>query len=99
MENCNIPWGYHTMTYKEFILDGDAYICKTIRKSDKLVCFAVHNASNDRVITFDKCMIIIDSENYDESKDAEFVATLKDRCYEYIASKAGISKEVLMTLK
>ena len=95
MKNCNIPWGAHTMVYKEFVIDDMFYICKTIRKSDSQVCFGIHQTNNDHVVVFNYSMIISDSEYYDENEDKLKIDTLKGRLYNYLSEKTGYSVEKL----
>ena len=97
MKNCSKPWGYHTLVYSETMLNGTVRIIKTIRNCDGSVCWSLHNNDNDHVITFNNCMIIIDPNVYNEDvDDPKALSTLKDRMYEYIASKLHMSKEELI---
>ena len=95
MNNCNIPWGAHTMVYKEFVINDMFYICKTIRKDDSQVCFSIRDSDNDNLVVFNYSMIIIDSEYYNENEDKLKIDTLKGRLYNYLSEKTGYSVEKL----
>lgn len=98
MKNCSIPWGAHTITYKEFLLDGEAYLAKTIRNCDSLVCFAIHYTKDDRLVIFDESMITVNNDLYNESDDEKYIAKLKESLYKYLSKKTNTSVDELVSL-
>ena len=97
MTNCSIPWGAHTMVYKEFLLDGEAYLSKTVRNSDGLVSFGIHNTKNDHGIIFDNSMILVNADGYDEGDDEKYISKLKKAFFDFLSAETGIPVEELVS--